>query len=257
MRKVHALSCGYEVSDKGAMTLHKDAGMNIKIPYYAYLIEDVKHTILVDTAVSVRWREVHPEALVNAYPPHLEQDERLDILLGEAGFNTKDVDIVINTHLHYDHCGNNEMFPQARFLVNQSELQHAKNPGWWDATGYVQPLFNISKLRYKPLKGNFDVSTGVRIIPTPGHSLGHQSVLVQLENTGLLIIAGDAIFVRENLEIPILPGIYWNAEKYATSLRRLKHLTEARKGTLLPGHSLEYLTPKGWELFNGGITTFD
>jgi len=257
MRRVHALPCGYEVSDKGALTLNKDVGTNVKIPYYAWLIEDPKYTIVVDTAVSVRWREVHPEALVNAYPPHLEEDERIDTLLAKLGFKTRDVDVVINTHLHYDHCGNNEMFPQARFLVNEAELRHAKNPGWWDAAGYVQALFNLPQLKYKTIKGNAVVTPGVRIIPTTGHSPGHQAVLVELEKTGLLVLGGDAIYLRENVETPILPGIYWNAEKYASSMKKLTNLVEDHKATLLLSHSPEYFTPKGWLPVGEGIHTFE
>jgi N-acyl homoserine lactone hydrolase len=256
-RKVHVLPCGYEVSDKGALTLNKDVGMNIKIPYYAWLIEDPKYTIVVDTAVSVRWREVHPEALVKAYPPHLEQGERLDTLLAEVGSSTRDVDMVINTHLHYDHCGNNEMFPQARFLVNATEHRHAKNPGWWDAAGYVQALFNIPKLKYRMVKGSIEVTPGVNIIPTTGHSPGHQSVVVQLKETGLVVLGGDAIYLRENVELPILPGIYWNAERYANSVEKLKYLVEVRKATLLLSHSPEYMTPKGWQPLGEGIQTFE
>lgn len=254
---MHALPCGYEISDKGALTLNKDVGTNVKIPYYAWLIEDPKYTILVDTAVSVRWREVHPEALVKAYPPHLEEDERLDTLLAKLGFNARDVDIVINTHLHYDHCGNNEMFPQARFLVNETELRHAENPGWWDAAGYVQALFNIPRLKYKTVTGSQAVTPGVSIIPTKGHSPGHQSVLVQLEKTGLLALGGDAIYLRENLETPILPGIYWNAERYASSMKKLKNLVETRKATLLLSHSPEYCTPEGWQPLGQGIHSFE
>jgi len=256
-RKVHVLPCGYEVSDKGALTLNKDVGRNIKIPYYSWLIEDPRYTILVDTAVSVRWREVHPEALAKAYPPHLEQNERIDTLLAKTGFETGDVDIVINTHLHYDHCGNNEMFPQARFLVNEAEFKHAMNPGWWDAAGYVQALFNVPGLKYKKLKTSYAVTSGVRIFPTTGHSRGHQSVLVRLEKTGLLVLGGDAIYLRENLEAPILPGVYWNAEKYADSMRKLKNLVATRKATLLLSHSPEYLTPKEWRPLGEDIQTFE
>jgi len=259
MRRVHALPCGYEVSDKGALTLNKDVGTNVKIPYYAWLIEDPKYTIVVDTAVSVRWREVHPEALVKAYPPHLEEHERIDTLLAKLGFKTRDVDKVINTHLHYDHCGNNEMFPQAQFLVNKTELRHANKPGWWDAAGYVKALFEPPglKLKYKTVKGNTVVVPGVSLIPTPGHSPGHQAVLVQLENTGLLVLGGDAVYLRENVETPILPGIYWNAERYASSMKKLTHLVEDSKATLLLSHSPEYFTPKGWLPLGEDIRTFE
>ncbi len=256
IRKVHALVCGYEVSDKGALTLNKDVGKKIKIPYYSWLIEDPNHTILVDTAVSVRWKELHPKPLADAYPPHLDYEERLDVLLGMLGFKTQDIDIVINTHLHYDHCGNNEMFPKARFLVNEAELKHARRPGWWDEGGYVKALFDTAHLKYKAISNNYRVCPGISIFPTIGHTLGHQSVVVRLEKTGLLVLVGDAIYLRENIETPILPGIYWNAEEYAKSLTKLIRLAKVNKATLLFSHSSEYLTPRGWRILKSGIQSF-
>jgi len=256
MRRVHVISCGHETGDKGSLTLMKDVGKIIEIPYYSYLIEDSEHTVLVDTGSSVRWKELHPETLVKSFQVYIREEERLDNRLTSLGFDLKDIDYVINTHLHYDHCGNNEMFSHATFLVNKNELAHALFPEWWDSSSYVRSVFDKSNLRYEAVEGEFEVTKGVRIIPTPGHSVGHQSVVVELAQTRLLVLAGDSIFLRENLEDPILPGLYVDARLYADSMKKLKHIVDLHDGTMLLSHSNEYLSPDGWKSLKDRIEPF-
>lgn len=244
------------MSDKAAMTLLKDAGKIVEVPYHAYLIEDSKSTILVDTGPSLRWQELHPEALVKYWPVHMREDEHLDTVLQKLNFSSKDIDYVINTHLHYDHCGNNEMFSHASFLVNENEFAHAMAPGWWEAFPYIRVLFDNPKLKYQLVKGESELLPGIDIIPTPGHTEGHQSVVVQLEKTGPLVLAGDAIYFRENLEAPILPGVYVDARRYAESADKLKNYVDLRGATLLLSHSREYHSGKAWMPFKQGIQTF-
>jgi len=253
---VHVLPCGYEEADKGVLTLMKDCGRIVKIPYHAYLIEDAEYTMLVDTGSSVRWKELHPKEMQESSPVHMEEHEHLDRILESIGFSTTDVNYVINTHLHYDHCGNNEMFHKATFHVNEAELAHAIAPGWWEAPNYIRAVFDIPGLKYETVRGGLEIEPGIRIIPTPGHSEGHQSVAVQLEKTGWLVIAGDAIFLRENVEGPVLPGLYVDARKYARSVYKLKRFLDANKGTMILSHSREYLLSVGWKQMEEGIQTF-
>jgi len=257
LRKVHVISCGHETGDKGSLTLLKDVGKIVEIPYHVYLIEDSEYKILVDTGTSVRWRELHPEELVKSWPVYMKEEEYLDNRLASLGFDLEEVDYVVNTHLHYDHCGNNEMFPKATFLVNKNELAHALAPGWWEAPSYVRAVFDNPKLRYETIDGEFELTSGVRVVPSPGHSEGHQSVMVELARTGLLVLAGDAVYLRENLETPILPGLYVDARLYADSMRRLKHTVDLRKGTMLLSHSKEYLSPQGWKSISENVYTFE
>jgi N-acyl homoserine lactone hydrolase len=257
LRKVHVLPVGHEMGDKSSLTLLKDAGKIIEIPYHCYLIEDSEANILVDTSSSVHWRKLHPPALAKYWPVYMNADERPDRMLEEVGFSAGDIDYVVNTHLHYDHCGNNAMFPKATFLVQEVELSHATFPGWWESFPYVRKVFDISGLNYTLLRGDFEVLPGVSIIQTPGHTEGHQSVVVELERTRVVVLAGDAIYLPENYEDPILPGVYVDARRYANSMQRIRDIVEKRKGTLLLAHSREYLSPRGWETLGPGVSTFD
>lgn len=256
MREVHVLPCGYEKGDKSSLTLLKDVGKIVDIPYHIYLIEDSDFTILVDTGTSVRWREVHPKELSESWLIQIAPDEYPNRLLESIGFSVGDVDYVINTHLHYDHCGNNEMFRESTFLVNEAEMTHALSPGWWESFCYVRPVFDLPKLKYQKIDGDFDLTPGVRIIATPGHTEGHQSVVVKLEETGTLVLAGDAIYTRENLENPILPGIYVDAKRFARSMSYLQHIVDLEHGCMLLSHSREYLSPQGWKTLERGINSF-
>jgi len=254
-RKVHVLPCGAEDCDKGFLTLLKDCGTILRIPYHAYLIQDPEALILVDTGCSIHWKELHPKELLASYPIHLSEDEHLDNTLKSIGVSPDDIDYVINTHLHYDHCGNNGMFPNATFIVSEVELAHALSPGWWESA-YIPAVFDLPHLKYQKLRGEFELIPGVKILPTPGHSEGHQSALIELERTGTLILAGDSIFLRENLDTPIL-GMYVNASEYVHSMEMLKHIVTLQKATMLLTHSREYLTPHGWSTLGEGVQYFD
>jgi len=254
-RKLHVLPVGAEDCDKGLLTLLKDCGTILRIPYHVYLIQDPEALILVDTGCSIRWKERHPKELLASYPIHLSEDERLDNMLKSIRVSPDDIDFVINTHLHYDHCGNNEMFPNATFIVNETELAHALSPGWWESA-YIRAVFDLPHLKYRTVRGEFELIPGVKILPTLGHTEGHQSVMIELERTGTLVLAGDSIFLRENLETPIL-GMFASASEYAHSMEMLKHIVTLRKATMLLTHSREYLTPQGWKMLGEGIHSFD
>lgn len=255
-RKVHALHCGHEMGDKGALTLLKDTGKIMEIPYHCYLVEDPEANILVDTSSSIHWKKVHPEALAKYWPVHMKKEEQPDSMLKRAGFSTRDVDYVVNTHLHYDHCGNNAIFPKARFLVHEAELAHAVAPGWWESFNYVRKVFDSPDLQYTLVRGDQDIIPGVRVIETPGHTEGHVSVVIRLEGGEPVALAGDAIYLPENLEDPILPALYVDARRYASSMQRLKDIVQRNEGTLLLSHSRKYLTPHGWKDLKPGIHTF-
>jgi len=189
-------------------------------------------------------------------PPSIAEEERIDNQLKKVGYEPEDIDFVVNTHLHYDHCGNNSMFKDSTILVNEAEYVHAVSPGWWEASNYLRKVFEDPELNYHLIKGRYEPIPGVRIVPTPGHTSGHQSVAVDLHDSKVVVLAGDAIYLRENLEAPVLPGVYINAQRYSDSADELVRITQSKNGTLLLAHSKEYLSPKGWSVLGNGIQTF-
>ena len=119
----------------------------------------------------------------------------------------------MNSHLHFDHAGNNGAFPHATFVVQAEHLAFAKGkpnfPGvYWD----------IAELRYLPVSGRTRVASGVEVVPTPGHAPGHQSLVVDLAETGRVVLTGDAAFTRENIERGEIPAMDQAAAKESLAL---------------------------------------
>jgi N-acyl homoserine lactone hydrolase len=97
----------------------------------------------------------------------------------------RDVLCVINTHLHFDHCGGNRLFAGVPIHVQRREREAAREPDYT-----VPQWVEFEGATYVEHDGDAEIVPGVRVVPTPGHTPGHQSVLVETED-GLVVVAGD------------------------------------------------------------------
>ncbi len=162
--------------------------------------------ILVDTSflsIERTW-EIRQRKIVRS------PAQELTAALACAGARPEEISIVIHTHLHYDHAGNNRLFPHARFFVQREELRYALAPTTFDARAYFAPSLGVTPdylgTKFELLDGDAEIADGVRVITTPGHTPGHQSVLVKTAG-GRYCVTGDAVMWYENLEKMIPPGI--------------------------------------------------
>jgi len=180
----------------------------------------VKHptagAILVDTGIGDP-----PESLIRHWDI---VNEQMAAVLGEHDLVPGDVKMVVNTHLHWDHCGQNAVFRHAPFYVQRGELERARaeeaaTREWFDFTG----------ARFELVDGEAEVAPGVRVIPTPGHTVGHQSVVVSQEGGADLFI-GDAAYTKdvfdnfEHLQVERLTGQAADPDAWRASLRRVSAL---------------------------------
>jgi N-acyl homoserine lactone hydrolase len=179
-------------------------------PVWSALIRTPDGNVLFDTGL-------HPVHVANPYatfgkPPPDRENVSLRVVmtnedaivsrLAAIGVKPDDVAIAVNSHLHFDHAGNNGAFPHTTFVVQAEHLAFAKGkpnfPGvYWD----------IAELRYLPVSGRTRVASGVEVVPTPGHAPGHQSLVVDLAETGRVVLTGDAAFTRENIERGEIPAM--------------------------------------------------
>ncbi|MEW5992324.1 MAG: N-acyl homoserine lactonase family protein [Chloroflexota bacterium] len=116
---------------------------------------------------------------------------RLDDVLGKAGIRLAEVDLVANCHLHVDHAGQNASLPGIPIHVQRAELARARAgdytiPSWIDGPGVV----------YVEADGDHDLAPGLRVLSTPGHSPGHQSLVVD-QRAGPVVLAGQAVYGLE------------------------------------------------------------
>lgn len=196
----------------------------VRIPILAYLIKTGDSTILVDTSFDNPER---PDLKAAGYKRALGQ-ELID-QLKKLNVEPDDIDIVVNTHLHEDHCGNNKLFRNSKFLVQKEELRHAfvpdanerdSNGPFYKRTDFDHPL------NYDTITGDYTVTKGVQIIATPGHTAGHQSVVVELRDRNF-VIASDAVFTQRNWKEAELPGLLYDSASYMKSIRKLKSVKNA------------------------------
>jgi glyoxylase-like metal-dependent hydrolase (beta-lactamase superfamily II) len=147
---------------------------------------------------------------------------------------------VANSHLHFDHCGGNEFFPRATFLVQRPELEAARRPGF--VPGYSpSPIDFDHPLDYRMIDGEHDVfgDGTVLLIPTYGHTPGHQSLLVRAGKGTQVVCASDACYTRENMDRDVLPKILWNPSIMRDSLATLRKLRDSAGATVFYGHDPE------------------
>jgi glyoxylase-like metal-dependent hydrolase (beta-lactamase superfamily II) len=230
------LDTGTQTQDKGFMTYLTDMGREIQIPVTVALIQGPE-TILVDTSfqsVERTW-EIRRRKIVR------RPEQEVVAALASAGTRPEEISIVIHTHLHYDHAGNNRLLPNARFFVQREELRYALAPTSFDATAYFAPSLGITPdflgTKFELLDGDAGIADGVRVITTPGHTPGHQSVVVDTAK-GRYCIAGDAVMWFENMEKRIPPGIHTSMIDCMASLERIAREADH----VLPGHEPKVFT---------------
>jgi N-acyl homoserine lactone hydrolase len=138
--------------------------------------------------------------------------------LDAIGLAPGDVKLVINSHLHFDHCGQNAVFKHAPFYVQRTELERARVQAQW-----LTDWFDFAGARFELLDGDAEIAEGVRVVATPGHTSGHQSILVQGDGEEVLI--GDAAYTPviyhdpDQAELP--DGQASDREAWKASLKKL------------------------------------
>ena len=146
---------------------------------YGYLVNDPELTVVFDTGIGA----ADPETEAH-YQPHRRP---LDLACGEAGCSIDAIDVVINSHLHFDHCGANATLAGRRIVVQSTELEAAR------AENYTFPeLIDFDGAIYDRIDGEAEIADGLVVLPTPGHSPGHQSLVVCAQD-GTLLVAGQAM----------------------------------------------------------------
>lgn len=217
-----------------------------EFPILIFLIEGNGRKILVDTGGG------DPEEMerLGHAPGKREEDERPDRALAKVGVDPGQIDTVIMTHLHWDHCHNNHLFPQARFIVQKKELLSAVCPlpkfkGMYETfeTGMVPPWARQAT-KWKIVDGDYQLCDGIRLLLLPGHTAGLQGVLVNTAE-GQRLLASDAVPLYECIE-GLQKGEYGisslcaDLEAFCHTFDRMRDLQENKYVKIIASH--DFLT---------------
>ncbi|MBI4303863.1 MAG: N-acyl homoserine lactonase family protein [Chloroflexi bacterium] len=217
-------------------------GETIQVGYYVWYIDGLKEKVVVDAGVT-------SAVLAGTGFPGRGDIQSLEEGMGKLGLKPGDIDTVIITHLHSDHVALAAKFTNARFLVQKRELEAARNPHpVWAPTYRLQK--ELDSLNYEVIEGDKDIADGLKLIYTPGHTPGTQSVAVETV-AGTTVIAGFCC-IRENFEprteakqarawsVVIPPGAHVDVQQAYDSVLRVKQMAKL----VIPIHSPEYLNEK-------------
>ena len=241
--KLYRLDCGHSLAnDESVWTPGDNVGKSIEFSSTCWLLKRGSEWLLWDTGV--------PESALNdprgwSTLPKLivyHLDKTLTSQLAEIGLKTSDVTYVAVSHTHGDHIGNVGLFPNSTVLIQRAEYTWISSPdGTNDNVNQLKAL--ARKLLGTPkqlqlLDGDTDVfgDGSVTLISTPGHTPGHQSLLVHLKNSGFIILSGDVAHSEENFEKDIVPSLNTDKAASIASMDRVRRMMATYQAKLFINH---------------------
>jgi len=223
---IHPLAVGINETDQGVMTYLHDYGKRILLPIYVFYIKGGSKNILVDTGLK---QFIVPDGAREKCGFEIFKFEEA---LATVNLKPEDIDVIIHTHLHNDHCENDYKCPGADVYVQKAELEFFKNPHPIDHRYYPDLLDDVNVIE---VDGDANIFDGIDVIFTPGHTVGTQSVSINTSK-GKAIITG---FCCNDKNFPaqgpaIAPGVHINVMEAYDSAQKIKEMADI----LIPLHDI-------------------
>jgi glyoxylase-like metal-dependent hydrolase (beta-lactamase superfamily II) len=227
--RLYVLDCGHNsAKDQSIWSPGVNVGQPIEQADTCALIKHGGQWLLWDTG----YPDAVAERPTDTPVGHATRAKTLIGQLAELGLQPADISRVAVSHTHADHVGNVDKFPDATLLIQKAEFDWAFAPG-------KRPPFKEER-PIRLLEGDFDVfgDQSVILLSTPGHTPGHQSLLVHLQHSGWILLSGDAAHSRANWDNDRVPSINTSAEQTHASHARLAAIVADRKAELWINHDL-------------------
>jgi glyoxylase-like metal-dependent hydrolase (beta-lactamase superfamily II) len=249
--KLYAFSSGALTIGKGILQNLAPTEPPIKIPVGFYVVKHPKGTVLFDTGNNdnIIKDPSYWGANFEALKPVNTPDVAIDVQLQKIGLKPDDIMYVVVSHLHLDHGGNVGKFPNSTIVVQKDEIRNAFWPeagtGGPYIIGDVMPLrapgSNYpNKVKMLQLEGDLDLfGDGTVVIKRwVAHTPGSQMMTVRLKNTGLVILTGDNVYFRENVEKSLPPNIVlaYNPNGFLTAYEWIRHKMATEKADFFTAH---------------------
>jgi glyoxylase-like metal-dependent hydrolase (beta-lactamase superfamily II) len=237
--RLHALTCGWLEGALGGF-LEGEHG-RIRVPVPSFLIEHPRGLVLFDSGLHVDTQHDASGrlgALASFFSVHFAPGEEVAARLAGLGFAAERVDVLINSHLHFDHSGGNAQIPNARLVVQRREWEAGQQPEQIAKQFYTPHDYDLGHA-VQLVDGEHDLFGDGRVVcvPTHGHTPGHQSLRLRLDS-GEVVLTADACYLRRTLEQLHLPPVVDDAEAMRRSLHHLRALRDAG-ARLIFGHDPE------------------
>ena len=234
--RLYVIDCGDGIGlDESRWTLGANAGRQIEFPDHCYLIHHRRGWLLWDTGIDDAVALLpHHEKIYHEWGagtgPIWRKPKTLSSQLNELHIHASDIQMIAVSHSHPDHAGNVEMFPNAVLLVQRAEYE-------WAGSRQDTIAFNRSH-RVQLLDGDYDIfkDHSLVLLATPGHTPGHQSLLVRLPKTGSVILSGDAAHFTTSFTHRYVPTNSWDKEATLHSMDKLAEIMAKEHAQLWFNH---------------------
>jgi len=231
VERLYVLNCGEGVAgDISRWSPGVNVGKSMDFVDNCYLIKHAQGWFLWDTGLADAIAAMpNGQAPADPRATHWRRPKTLAAQLEQLGVKPSDIKGMAISHTHPDHIGNVEMFPQTMLYVQKAEYE-------WPLEG--------GRPRFKPehpvtkIEGDHDIfgDGSLRLIATPGHTPGHQSLLVKLPKTGTLLLSGDAVHFKSNWDNRGVPVGNFGQEQTRDSMKKMADILANEKAQLWINH---------------------
>jgi len=241
VKNIYVMDSGKLTVEGSTLVPGTNYGVPQTIPVQFFLLETTKGYVLVDAGNNP---DVITDPigawgfdLASASNPDMQPQNHPYEQLKLLGLGADDIKMIIYTHLHHDHCGGGRFFPDALHVVQKAEHRWAFQPDSFARKPYSEKDFRQPDLRWQLAEGDWCILPGIHLLTTPGHTPGHQSIVLwDTPEAGTVILAGDAVNCCANIELDVPPGITSDNVAAVSSLHRLSALAAATDATMLVSH---------------------
>jgi glyoxylase-like metal-dependent hydrolase (beta-lactamase superfamily II) len=235
--------------------MNQGLGEEYEIPVPFYLITHPKGNVVIDGGNAPQCAEdpkAHWGDVSAVYWPEMTPEQACVPQIESVGVDPASVKWILQSHLHLDHTGalaSLDSFPDAKVLVDRTELEYGHNPDWFAAGGYIQADYNKPGVNWVPLESHEDgydlFGDGViKAWKTPGHAPGHLSYEITLPQSGSMLLTVDAAYTMDHWNETALPGFLASTVDTVRSVRKLHRIAERSDSTVVTGHD-----PDSWPTF--------
>jgi 4-pyridoxolactonase len=213
----------------------------IRLPSYSVLIDHEDGLYLFDSGFDL----VHFNQEIAPSGATQTTEQSLAGQLSLLNLKPNDIDYVVNSHFHFDHCGGNKHCSHARTICHKCELEAAVDPQPFEARIYSDRSFlpaafdieqTLTKSGFETIDGDQEIAKGLHLFETPGHTLGHYSLMIELSGRRPMLFTGDACYTKMGLDMMIMPSSHIDPVRGYQSMERLKSLAVKHDAELFFGH---------------------
>jgi len=234
--KIWLLDNGSIVIDHAQLMWNIGSGTPVRIPSYGVLIEHDEGLFLFDTGFDLE----HTNAVLPFELPEQTSEQTIAAQLERCGFSTDDVTVLVNSHLHFDHCGGNKHVRKAKVVLHEKELAEARECQPFERLGYSDRSWDWEGARFETVSGDVELAKGLWLYETPGHTIGHYSALAKPANGDrALLFAFDVVYTGEAFEKGVQPGFHYDPVAGVRSIQRLRELAAEHDAEILFSHDMD------------------